>query len=879
MRGLLGMQLLERESDLARLAAALAAASAGQGCVAFVSGEAGIGKTSFVEHFVAAHARSAHVLKGNCDALFTPSPLAPLYDIARQYRGGRLLSLLESGTGRLALFSAFLELLQSSAQPIVIIFEDIHWADEATLDLIKYLSRRITPVRALLIATHRDDEIGRQHPLKMLLGDLARARAVHRIQLARLSIDAIRKLVAGKALDAEALHRQTAGNPFFISEIVANSRRGIPVTVRDAVLARAAKLKPRGRNLLERAAVIGTRIEHCVLEEVLAQAPDGLADCIAVGMLQDEIEGVVFRHELAREAILEAIDPLRRRSLYRTALKSAIKSLGTGRGQLAQLAHYAEGGADARAVIKYGVAAAEAAALLGAHREAAAQYQRVLRFAEDQSASERARYLVGYAEECAIIDNLDDAIKAYQQAIQFWCEVGDRLKQGETLAALAWPLVRSGQNAAAERAGQQAITVLETLAPTRQLASAYRTKAHLRMLDRDRDTAVEWGKKAIELATRFQDHATVAGAEMVVGSAILVTGDDRGRPHLDRCLALAHEKGLSSLVGLAFLNIGSSYGEQYRFAEADRELTEGIAFARNRDLDHAAHYMSAWVALTRLYQGRWAEAGDLATAVIAEPNLAAVSKIMALVALGRVRARRGDPGAAEALDEALELASLTGALQRLAPVRAARAELAWLTGDSERAATEARAVYDLVARHRHRWHVGEFLYWRSLADDRIPVPKWAARPFSLQIAGSWKRAAAEWSRLGCAYEEARALAEGDVPAQMRALEIFGALGAAPAAALLRQWLRAAGVNRIPRGRRSSTRKNPFGLTTRELETLGGMARGLSNSDIGAELNISAKTVDHHVSAILGKLGASSRREAARMAREQHLVTQDGEERV
>ena len=227
--------------------------------------------------------------------------------------------------------------------------------------------------------------------------------------------------------------------------------------MRDAVLARAAKLKPRGGKLLELAAVIGTRIEHRILEEALAHAPGGLADCIAVGILQEETDGVAFRHELAREAILELIDPLRRRSLYRTALKGAIKSVGAARSELAQLAHYAEGGADARAVIEYGVAAAKAAALLGAHREAAAQYERVLRFADDRPATERARYLESYAEECATIDNLDAAIKAYQQAIQLRREAGDRLKEGEILAALAWPLVRSGQNAAAEQASQQAI--------------------------------------------------------------------------------------------------------------------------------------------------------------------------------------------------------------------------------------------------------------------------------------------------------------------------------------------------------------------------------------------------------------------------------------
>jgi DNA-binding CsgD family transcriptional regulator/tetratricopeptide (TPR) repeat protein len=869
------MELLERERDLTTLAAALAAARAGQGRMALVSGEAGIGKTSFVEHF-AAQARGVLVLKGNCDALFTPAPLAPLYDIARQLRGGGLRSLLEGGAGQAALFSTFLELLQSSAQPVVLVIEDIHWADAATLDLIRYLSRRIAALRVLMIVTHRDDAIGRHHPLQMLLGSLADSKLVHRIALARLSIDAVRKLAAGRKLNVEALHRQTGGNPFFVSEIVVASGSGIPATIRDAVLARAAQLKDRGRNVLELAAVIGARVEHRMLEDAIAKAPDGLADCISVGMLQEEGDCVAFRHELAREAVLQAIDPLRRRKLYRTAFETAVKSLGTDGGALAQLVHLAEGGADAGAVVKYAVMAAEEATLLGAHREAAAQYQRVLRFADGRPASEQALYLQRYAEECATIDNLGEATKAHQQAAQIWRKAQNCLKEGETLAALAWPLVRSAQNAAAERASDQAIALLETLTPTKQLASAYRIKAHLRMLDRDRKAAVEWGRKAIKLATRFQDQAVVAGAEMVVGSAMLVTGDDRGRLHLDRCLALAREQGINSLVALAYLNIGSSYGEQYRFAEADRELTEGITFARSRDLDHACHYMCAWLALTRLYQGRWAEAGDLANTIIAEPNLAAVSRIMALVALGRVRTRRGDPGAVDVLDEALELATRTETLQRLAPVRAARAELAWLTRDHARVTSEARATYDLALRHRHRWHVGEFLYWRRLAGDRVLVPKWAARPFALQIAGAWKRAAAEWSRIGCPYEEARALAEGDLAAQLRALEILDNLGAAPAALLLRQRMRAAGVRSIPRGRRASTRNNPFGLTSRELETLGGIARGLSNRRIAVELGISAKTVDHHVSAILTKLGAASRGEAARIAHGQRLVAQHRE---
>jgi DNA-binding CsgD family transcriptional regulator len=179
-------------------------------------------------------------------------------------------------------------------------------------------------------------------------------------------------------------------------------------------------------------------------------------------------------------------------------------------------------------------------------------------------------------------------------------------------------------------------------------------------------------------------------------------------------------------------------------------------------------------------------------------------------------------------------------------------------------------------KHRHRWHAGEFSYWRSLAEGKDQVARWAARPFALQVAGRWQHAAADWRRIGCPFEEARALAEGDVPARLRALEMFDALGAAPSASLLRKHLRAAGIRRIPRGQRPSTKKNPFGLTIRELETLGGIQCGLSNSRIAAKLNISAKTVDHHVSAVLAKLGASSRQEAARIAHEQRLVGQGGE---
>ena len=454
--------------------------------------------------------------------------------------------------------------------------------------------------------------------------------------------------------------------------------------------------------------------------------------------------------------------------------------------------HYAEGAGNDEAVVRYGLSAAKAAAALGAHREAAVHYRQISTIAHGKPAAERAGYLEALARECAIFDNLAEAISSYSAAIELRRVTKDDLRAGSNWAAMAWPLVRSGRNAEADEASLQAIRVLERLPPSRELANAYRVQAHLRMLDRQRAAAVRWGRKAIVLATTLGDTETIAGAELVVGAALLVSGDDKGRAPLMRSLMLARKEGFDDLAALVYVNVGSSYGELYRFAEADRELSEGLAFTRDRDLDHSQHYMQAWLAITRLYQGRWLEATQLAAAVLAEPNCASVTRIMASVALGRVRARRGDPDAHSALDEALALASQTGALQRLAPVRAARAELAWLSGDTRTVAEEARAIFDLATRLRHRWHTGEFGYWRIMAGDTTTLPQWAARPFTLQIEGRWKQAAELWRELDCPYERARALADGDLDAQMEALRIFTELGAGPAAKIVARKIREGG---------------------------------------------------------------------------------------
>jgi DNA-binding CsgD family transcriptional regulator len=225
------------------------------------------------------------------------------------------------------------------------------------------------------------------------------------------------------------------------------------------------------------------------------------------------------------------------------------------------------------------------------------------------------------------------------------------------------------------------------------------------------------------------------------------------------------------------------------------------------------------------------------------------------------------------LDEAQAIATHAANVQHLGLVRVALAEAAWLAGDRARALEEARAAYDLAVSKRHPWITGELAFWRWRAGDDVqPLPEWIAQPYALHIGGDWRAAAEEWERLGCRYEQACALADGDAEAQLAALEIFERLGARPAADALRQKLRAAG-RRAPRKPRSSTRENPFGLTGRQVEILRLLVDDLSNAEIAARLHISLKTVDHHVSAVLAKLDVHSREEAAALARQHPLFSQ------
>jgi ATP/maltotriose-dependent transcriptional regulator MalT len=864
------MELLERESCIAELQAHVLAASAGQGRVVLLGGEAGIGKSMLVRRFADQTAASTRVLIGGCDALAHPQPLVPLRDVAREL-GEPVGELIRDHDRRSELFRAVLDALHAAGGSVFVI-EDVHWADEATLDLLRYLGRRIGSTRALVIATYRDDEVGGQHPLRFVLGDLATAAHVRRMSIPPLSASAVRQLANDSAIDPAALHVQTGGNPFFVTEVLGSGMIGVPPTVREAVLNRAARLSDSARAILDVAAVIGSRIEPRLLMAVGGVSADPIDECLAAGLLQAREGAIGFRHELARDALLSAISPARGVELHGRVL-AGLLSGPVPSDDFARLAHHADAAGDGEAVLRFAPVAARRSSELGAHRAAAGQYGRALRYAARLPDGERQELLHARLVACHLSGQSTESLELANELLGLARDAGDREVEAEYLSWKASVLVSAGQNAGAEQASRAALERVTGLAPARSHAFVYCTQAQLRMLHRDRDEAILWGTQAAAIAEQFGDIEAQVRALNASGSARLVADveDALGRADLEESLAVARTARLDSEIAGAYTNLGSSFGEGYRFALAEQYLTDGLTFTGERDLDRWHWYMVAWLALVRMYQGRWSEATELAQEVISSAGTTVISRIMALVALGRVRARRGDPEVWTLLDEALALAEPTGTLQRLAPVRAARAEAAWLAGDRGRTVAEACAVFNLALEHRHQWHIGELAYWRWTAGELTSYPP-AAEPFGRQIAGDWSVAATLWRELGCPYEAARALGEGEDESAMRAsLTGFDQLGARPMAATMTRRLREMGATGIPRGPRASTRENAARLTARELEVLRLVARRQTNAEIANHLFLSAKTVQHHVTAILGKLGATTRWEAATLAMQRRII--------
>jgi DNA-binding CsgD family transcriptional regulator len=846
--------LLERTGELAALERSLAKARDGRGSLVLVSGEAGIGKTALVRAFCDAHRDGARVLWGACDPLFTPRPLGPLLDVA-EVVGGELAELVQAGAGPHDVTMALRREL-GRRPPTIMVIDDAHWADEATLDVLRLLASRLAGVQAAVIVTYRD-ELDRWHPLRIVVGEIGAGQAITRVRLPPFSLQAVTSLAARHGASPAELYGKTRGNPFFVTEVLGASDLGVPPTVRDAVLARAARLSPDARELLEAVAIAPSQTELWLLDTLIEDAGGRLEECVAGGMLTLRSGSVSFRHELARQALEAAIDEPRKVRLHRAVL-AALTAPPAGAPDLARLAHHADAAEDDQAVLRFAPAAAARASKLGAHREAASLYARALR-AVAVPLSLRAKLSEGRAAECFFTTQFEAAAESMRQALDCYIELGDPLRTGNALRWLSQLVWQVGVLAEAQELALRAVAVLEPLKLTWQLVAAYCQVSQLLIADEDPEGAAVWAARAVELAGRMGDGRAATDAHRMVGWVEFFAGEPGGLEKLERCTDLYEAAGLEQDAAITHVVIARTAARFRLHDVAERHISAGLAYSEGIDFDVYRYYLLSWQAKLRLAAGRWDEAAQIAGICLGEP--CPFARIHALVALGLVRARRGDPDPWTPLDEALQLAGPRRELQWIAPVAIARAEAAWLEGrnDAAAAATDTALEFSVS---KNSPYTTALVYWRWRAGLPPAVPVTRDDPYALEMAGEWARAAESWAMIGCPYEAALALAgAGDEPGLRRALTELQGLGARPAAGIVTQRLHKRGVRGVPRGPHRVTQHNPASLTAREIEVLALIAQGLRNTDIAARLFLSPKTVDHHVSAILRKLDVRTRGEA------------------
>jgi DNA-binding CsgD family transcriptional regulator/tetratricopeptide (TPR) repeat protein len=848
--------ILERAAFLEQLDGLLGEASRRVGHLVLLKGEAGIGKSTLIEAFTLD--RSARVLWGTCDPVTPPRPLAPIVDIA-ETTGGDLRSALAT-RDRHRILSAFLSRLRAEGGPWIVVLEDMQWADEGTLELLRVVGRRIAQLPALVVITYRDDDLGPDHPLSVALGDIPPASRVP-ISLPPLSIAAVEELAAGTATDAGALHRATGGNPFFVTEVLATESADVPTTVRDAVRARARTLTDTGQRVLRAAAVLGLRFDNRTLSMVAGTPSVLVEECAVRGFLRRHRSTMEFRHELVQKALLESVAFSERADLHGRAL--AVLRRQEPAVDPAELARHAIGAGDGTAIAELAPQAGARAAAYGAHRAAIAHYESALPHLADLDPAERSSLLAAYAHECYLTDEIERAIAAQLEAIGGWRSVGDVAAQSRALSQLAEYLWWNGEPDRAQQTAADAVRLLESIPATDNMARAYARLAHVSMLSGGCEEAIEWGTRAILLARSEGQEDVMIHAFNTVGCAEVRTGRDEGWEKLEESLRRATVADLEEDTARALNNLMASAREDRRYALFDRYSAEAATFFADRDLDASEQCLIGDVVDGLFERGRWSEAVAQAKTVIQRGSIH--GRIQCLTVTGRVAARRGESDPFAQLDEALTLLQVYGG-EASYPLRAARAEAAWLAGRPREAAAELESGLTTVDQASNPWFIGEYALWARKLGIEWEWPGQVAEPYALHLAGHPEKAAAAWAALGCPYEEARALAESDdVDDVGRALSIFQSLGASPAAKAVGDRLRALGVRRIGRGPRLTTRANPAGLSNREVEVLTLLADGLRNADIARRLVVSTRTVDHHVSSILNKLAVGSRFEAGQQA--------------
>ncbi|WP_018503494.1 ATP-binding protein [Parafrankia discariae] len=892
------MDLLERDREVAVVRAAIDRAAAGQGSGIAVTGEPGAGKSTLLAAARAA-ATGPRLLLGGCDPLLTPRPLGPFRDIAVAGGLGPLLPGADGVRGEeagdrgaeLALAGVCERIYEAlRGETTVLVVEDLHWVDAASVEVLRFLARRVEAMPLALLVSYRDDEIGPGHSARPLLGDFARLAALRTLDLRPLSRDAVRAVVGGTRLDPSRVHELTGGNPFFVTEIAKEPDRPLPTSVRDAVLARTADVTPDDVEVLQMVATAPDRLDDRVLPALGVDLPT-LRRLDTTGLLTRARGGLVFRHELARQAVESTIPPGGAPRLH-ARLLAALERIEPRDPAL--LTHHAVAAHDGARAAEYATAAARQAIQAGSHSDAAAFFETALEHLATAPALDRADLLHRLAVEQYMTSRLREAIATVSATFPLWQQAGDQAGLAAAYDTCAVFEYYNGRRRQAEAHAGRAAALSAGPELEQSHARAQTTRGYLAYMRGDVTLARRYLDGAIDAAERHGQAELAQRGRILRTSAALLAGDTDARIPLADDIERARAHGWDELASTGYSSLANLDVEQRRYHEGQRVLDESLPFTVERDIPICRHWQTAVRARLHFARGRWSAAVEDAEQVIEDRGMP-LATLWPLLVTALVPLRRGAdvPAAAAlaALDTAWDLAEhLDEPLRRLA-VLSALAERMWLTEVPDARVTRAAAAITETGSPASpagtatgtagtagtagatgiagtAWAAGDLAVWLARLGLLSRWPDEVAPPFRLSLTGDHDEAASWWRRTGEPFAEAMALCDSPDPGQRaHGVELLDQLGATGTADRQRAALRRDGITQLPRRPRESTRANPAGLTNRQLDVARLVARGLTNAEIATRLYISVKTADHHVSAILTKLDLPTRRAVALRADE------------
>ncbi len=842
------MELLERDDVLQDLVGLVDRARSGDGHIALLRGEAGIGKTAVARAVARAVAKDARVLWGACDDLLAARPLGPVWDMASADPG--LADALRADDQRLVR-QALLDVFTRTHRPTVAVFEDVHWADGATLDLLTLVGRRIEDTHTLLLVTFR--EVLADHPLRVVLGDLPASR-VHSHRLRPLSRDAVASLADDPEVTARVFE-QTGGNPFLVSALLSDPGQQVPATVRDLMGSLLARLAGKAERLVQLVSVVPGQAELALLDEIDPDLGDSFAAAANLGLLQLVDDAVAFRHELARTAIETGLDERRRRQLHLQVLEAG-ERLGF---DPAQLAHHARLAGDVDAMVRLLPHAARHAAAGHSHREAITQLDALEPHLHLLPLDEQADLHELWATEAVFVTG--EGLQHARVAVDLRRQMGDAPGVGAGMVRAARSAWAGGEYGEAADLLEGAVEVLEPVGG-QDLALAYAEVARIAAQDDDPDRARSYAEKALVLAPEPSEARALA---------LSTAGVERNlRAYPDGCAMLVEAAHIAESLGLAWM-LQRARGNLIQAAldakdvEHARRLNDAALATVDDDIVTSSYHVIMGGVIDTA-AGDYEAAGPVLRDMVDRDTPAAGLQWFAEVAVAELLVRSGDAGAGPAVVRLWDRVCGVGQVPGRAWVGTLMAQYHWVFRQRDDPSTQRNLeILEETVERGGQWVVADHALWLWLDGHLDAIPDRAAPPVRWLGDGDWERTADWFAERGVPFEQAVALSLGDTDAQLEGLRIAQRIGARALAARLRDGLRADGATGIPRGPRAATRESPLGLTPRQGDVLTLLADGMSNANIAERLFLSVRTVENHVSAILAKLDVATRDEAVDVA--------------